>query len=306
MSTTRSQPQEADETHPQPQSEPQPQAQAQPQPQTQPQFEFQPEPQPQPQPQPQPETQPQPQAQHEPQLHSQTKPQHEPQIQPELQRQEKHKSQPQPQPQPKPQSLTEAKSQVIEACGVLLSELRIRSMIGSYMMYEQSDKYANLSFWALVVASLLMGVATANLSQYIPVGDGLLPAISKIIIGVITVATCTFKVGSMFLLEKFEKKQELANKTGAGWQELELDIRLFLDSADDTVTNEMYKQFTRDCIRQRREICCLAKPEKAIYRKYNEESGHILRPYMKKKSVVAQIREELVKEKSSREAPGDD
>ncbi|XP_046572590.1 uncharacterized protein LOC124280651 [Haliotis rubra] len=191
----------------------------------------------------------------------------------------------QPQPQPS--------KKVFEAFVKLLSELRIRSMIGSYMMYKQSDRYNQLAFWMLIVVSVLMGVATAILSMYIPVGKGWLQECSKIIIGAITVTFSTFIAGNTFLVEKFEKKQELFNKTGAKWQELELKIHLFLETADDTLTRESYEQFAMNCIQERTTICCLSKPEPDIYKKYNAESRHILESYLKKSSVITEIQDAL-------------
>ncbi|XP_046572565.1 uncharacterized protein LOC124280630 [Haliotis rubra] len=213
---------------------------------------------------------------------------------------EKH---PQPQHDPQPQARLQPSKpfNVKEAYVMLLSELRIRSMIGSYMMYDQSDRYSQLAFWLLIVASILMGLASASLTTLIPVGDGWLPYLAKTIIGAITATAGSFKAGSIFLLEKFEKKQELFNKTGAEWQKLELKIRLFLDTADDTLTREAYQKFAEDCIEERTTICCLSKPERDIYRKYNEESSHILESYREKKSVVAEIQAELDRLQNQRE-----
>ncbi|XP_071090957.1 uncharacterized protein [Haliotis cracherodii] len=186
---------------------------------------------------------------------------------------------------------------VITAYREFLTELRIRSMIGYCMMYDQSDKYSTLASWMLIAASGIMGVAAGGLSQYIPVGDGWFPCISKITIGVITATIGTFKAGSMFLYEKFEEKQKIFNKTGAGWQELELKIRHFLDTTEDTDNRAKYEEFTKECIKLRGEICCMAKPEKRIYKEYNENfKRHVVARCMKKRQAVAGIRAELTRE----------
>ncbi|XP_046327771.1 uncharacterized protein LOC124118212 [Haliotis rufescens] len=195
---------------------------------------------------------------------------------------------------------------VITAYRELLTELRIRSMIGSYMMYDQADKYGNWAFWLLIATSVLMGLAAGGLSQYIPIGKGRIPFISKMTIGFITTTSGTFKAGSMFLYKKFEEKQELFNKTGAGWQELELNIRHFLATTEDTDNRDKYEQFTKECIKQRGDICRLSKPERGIYKKFNEGFPSIVvKRYNNKRDVVAHIRAELEESDSSSEEPGD-
>ncbi|XP_046335527.1 uncharacterized protein LOC124117604 isoform X2 [Haliotis rufescens] len=195
------------------------------------------------------------------------------------------------------QTEAQCSTRAIKAYRELLMELRIRSMIGSYMMYDQSDQYGNWAFWMLIAASGILGVAAGGLSQYIPGGKGWIPFISKITIGMITGTGGTFKVGSKLLHEKFEEKQKLFNETGAGWQELELNIRHFLDTTEDTDSRDKYQQFTENCIKQRREICRMAKPEKPIYKEYNENfKGHVVDRYKKKRQAVAGIRAELKRE----------
>ncbi|XP_048249510.1 uncharacterized protein LOC125378245 [Haliotis rufescens] len=205
------------------------------------------------------------------------------------------------------QAEAQCSKKTIKAYRELLMGLRIRSMIGSYMMYDQSDKYSTLASWMLIAASGIMGVAAGGLSQYIPIGKGRISLISKIAIGMITGSSGTFKAGSMLLHEKFEEKQKLFNKTGAGWQELELKIRHFLDTTEDTENIDKYEQFTKDCIKQRGDICRLSKPERGIYKKFNAGSPSIvMERYKKKRDVVAGIRDELEKEESSSEELGDD
>ncbi|XP_071089487.1 uncharacterized protein [Haliotis cracherodii] len=214
----------------------------------------------------------------------------------------------QPQPQPQPQPVHQ--DQVIEACRELLMDIRIRSMIGSDIMYYQAVSYDYWAHWMLIAASGIMGVVAVGLCQYIPVGDGWITDITKITMGFITATSGTFKAGSMLLHKKFEKKQKLFNKAGAGWQELELNILHFLATTEDTDNRDKYEKFTKDCIEQQTKLKCMAIAEKSLSIYMSKSTEHfpsaIVARYKYKRDFFARTRAELEKEKSFSAESGDD
>ncbi|XP_071089179.1 uncharacterized protein [Haliotis cracherodii] len=176
----------------------------------------------------------------------------------------------------------------------MLKELRIRSLIASFMMYEQSTKYGSYVFLAVIVIGVLIGAAVAILSTFIPVGDAdnQWVLIFKIFIGWISGTATTFQTGRIFLLEYFEKKEKLDNETAAGWQKLELDIRLFLNSIEKT-SNKSLRKFISDCIQQRHDICFKSKPDGDTYEKYHARRHLTINKYQKKQLLIAHIGQRL-------------
>ncbi|XP_071089849.1 uncharacterized protein [Haliotis cracherodii] len=171
----------------------------------------------------------------------------------------------------------------------MLEELRIRSLMASYMMFERATKYGKYAVWTLIVASIVMGVAAANLCQYLPVGDNEhWVLVSKMVIGLVSGFSATFETGRIFLLEYLDKKEKLYNETAAGWQKLELDIRLFLNYIDTAEVIEI-REFTSKCIQQRDDVCSKAKPEGDTYDNYHDNPEILIEKYRKKQSVIACI-----------------
>ncbi|XP_046335515.1 uncharacterized protein LOC124117597 [Haliotis rufescens] len=175
----------------------------------------------------------------------------------------------------------------------MLEELRIRSLMASYMMFERATKYGNYAFWTLIGASIVMGVAAANLCQYLPVGDNKNWVLfSKTVIGLVSGFATTFETGRIFLLEYLDKKEKLYNETAAGWQKLELDIRLFLNYIDKAKVKDIRK-FTKECIQQRDDVCSKSKPEGDTYDNYHDDPEILIEKYLKKQSVIAHIGQRL-------------
>ncbi|XP_067657023.1 uncharacterized protein [Haliotis asinina] len=190
----------------------------------------------------------------------------------------------------------------------MLNELKIRSFMASKMMYEQSTRYSNYAFWAVMVASTLMGVAAANLCDYLPVGDGQdkWVSASKMLIGVVSGFALSFQTGRIFLIDYFEKKQTIYNETASSWQKLEFDIELFLNSIEVTTTDNDIREFTSECIKQRDDICSKSKPEEDIYQKYHNYPDLVIEKYQRKRTVIAYILQKIEQEEEREEHQEED
>ncbi|XP_048249699.1 uncharacterized protein LOC125378284 [Haliotis rufescens] len=169
----------------------------------------------------------------------------------------------------------------------MLEDLKIRSLMASYMMFDRSTKYGNYAFRTLILVAMLMGVAAANIFDYIPVGDDEdWVSVSKMVIGLVSGFSATIQTGKIFLLEYFEKKEKLYNETAAGWQKLELDIRLFLNYID-TATDEDIREFTSKCIQERDNVCSKSKPEGDMYQHYHDHPLVTIEQYRKKHDLLS-------------------
>ncbi|XP_067656397.1 uncharacterized protein [Haliotis asinina] len=184
----------------------------------------------------------------------------------------------------------------------MLNGLKTRSFMASKMMYEQSTRYSNYAFWAVIVTSVLMGVAAANLCDYLPVGDGQnrWVSASKMLIGVVSGFALSFQTGKIFLIDYFDTKQKLYNETASGWQKLELDIELFLNCIEEATTDKDIKDFTTTCIKERNDICCKSKPEEDIYRKYHNNPDLVIEKYQRKTAVIASVQEQLGRKRKAK------